>query len=318
MAREESVKQTELKIGIVGMGAIGSSLAALFTGNGYAATVLGRRAESVFMAAYDAVYDSIEARKLITKEQRQACRRLVSYTVDYADLKDADIVFECVPEILEEKYKIYAQLEASCEKLQALASATSALSPDDLIKGVHKWPEKVLVAHPFNPPHLVPFVEIVKSAITAQKPVDLVYNFLESCGRRVCIMKKSAPGFIANRLHHALLREAMYMVDNGLADPEEIDKTLMYSFMPRYTSVGIFEHHDAYGMDMLEKLQNYLYPHLAAGTGSPDMVVNKVKAGTLGMKTNKGIYEWNPAAIADFKKRAADPYWRFFNWNLPS
>lgn len=312
------MKQTELKIGIVGMGAIGTSLAALFTGNGYTAMVLGRRAESVFMAAYDAVYDSIEARNLITKEQRKACRHLVSYTADYADLKDADIVFECVPEILEEKHKIYAQLEKSCEKLQALASATSALSPDDLIKGVHKWPEKVLVAHPFNPPHLVPFVEIVKSAITAQKPVDLVYNFLESCGRRVCIMKKSAPGFIANRLHHALLREAMYMVDNGLADPEEIDKTLMYSFMPRYTSVGIFEHHDAYGMDMLEKLQNYLYPHLAADTGSPDMVVNKVKAGTLGMKTNKGIYEWNQASIADFKKRAADPYWQFFNWNLPS
>jgi 3-hydroxybutyryl-CoA dehydrogenase len=233
-------------------------------------------------------------------------------------LKDADIVFECVPEILEEKHKIYQRLQESCEKIQALASATSALSPDDLVAGVKKWPEKVLVAHPFNPPHLVPFVEIVKSAVTGQRAVELVYDFLESCGRKVCVMKKSAPGFIANRLQHALLREAMYMVDNGLADPQEIDKTLMYSFMPRYTRVGIFEHHDAYGMDMLEKLQNYLYPHLADGKGSPPMVTDKVKAGTLGMKTRRGIYEWTDASIADFRKRAAEPYWQFFNWNLPS
>jgi 3-hydroxybutyryl-CoA dehydrogenase len=312
------VKPLELKIGIVGMGAIGASLAALFTGNGYAARVLGRRPESVFLAAYDALYDTIEARGLIGKERRRACRQLVSYTTDYKDLKEADIVFECVPEVIEEKHKVYERLQEACEKIQALASATSALSPDDLVKGVKKWPQKVLVAHPFNPPHVVPFVEIVKSAVSSEDAVGLVYNFLESCGRKVCVMKKSAPGFIANRLQHALLREAMYMVDKGMADPEEIDKTLMYSFMPRYTSVGIFEHHDAYGMDMLEKLQNYLYPHLADGKGSPPMVVNKVKAGTLGMKTGKGIYEWNQESIADFRKRAAEPYWCFFNWNIPS
>ena len=312
------MKLTDLKIGIVGMGAMGSSLAALFTGNGYATTVLGRRQESAFFAAYDAVYDAIEGRGLVNAQQRKACRKLVSYTTEYKDLAEADIVFECVPEVLEEKHKVYALLEESCKKLKALASTTSALSPDDLVKGVKKWPEKVLVAHPFNPPHLVLFVEIVKSALTSPGAVDAVFGFLESCGRKVCVMKKSAPGFIANRLHHALLREAMYMVDNGLADPREIDKALMYSFMPRYTSIGIFEHHDGYGMDMLEKLQNYLYPHLAAGTRAPDMVVNHVKAGTLGMKTGKGIYAWDAESIADWRKRAAEPYWKFFNWNLPA
>ncbi|MCL1817430.1 MAG: 3-hydroxyacyl-CoA dehydrogenase family protein [Spirochaetaceae bacterium] len=311
------MKPLELKIGITGMGAIGTSLAALFTGNGYRTTVLGRRGEAVFMAGYDALYAVLRERGLISEEQQERCRALVSYTTDYAGLADADIVIECVSEDLGEKHKVYALLEGACEKIQVLASATSAISPDDLAKGVKKWPEKVLVAHPFNPPHLVPFVEIVKGARTGQEAVDLTFGFFESCGRKVSVMKKSAPGFIANRLHHALIREAMYMVDNGLADPREIDKALMYSFMPRYTSVGLFEHHDGYGMDMLEKLQNYLYPHLAAGTCSPDMVVSKVKAGTLGMKTGKGIYEWNDASIADFRKKAAEPYWRFFNWNFP-
>ena len=307
----------DLKIGILGMGAIGTPLAALFTGNGYRVTVLGRRQESVFLAAYDTIYNAIEARKLVNAGQRKACRKLVSYTTEYKDLADADIVIECVPEILEEKHKVYALLEDSCKKIQVLASATSAISPDDLIKGVKKWPEKVLVAHPFNPPHLVPFVEIVRSKLSSQEAVDLAYNFLESCGRKVCVMKKAAPGFIANRLHHALIREAFYMVDQGLADPREIDKALMYSFMPRYTSVGLFEHHDGYGMDMLEKLQNYLYPHLAAGTGAADFVKNLAKAGKLGFKTGQGIYPWNETSIAEFRKKAAEPYWRFFNWSFP-
>lgn len=306
------------KIGIVGMGAIGTSLSVLFSGNGHRTTVLGRKPESVFMSAYDRLHDDLESRGLMTQAQRKQCRKFVSYTTDYAGLADADIIVECVPEILEEKHKVYKKLEDVCENIQALASATSAISPDDLIKGMKKWPEKVLVAHPINPPHLVLFVEIVQSAETSQNALNMTHALFESCGRKVCVMKKSAPGFIVNRLHHALLREAMHMVDEGLADPAEIDKALMYSIMPRYTSVGIFEHHDAYGMDMLEKLQNYLYPHLADGKGAPRMVMDKVKAGTLGMKTGKGIYEWNDASVADFRKRAAEPYWRFFNWKLPS
>ena len=305
-----------LKIGIVGMGAIGTSWAALFTGNGYKTTVLGRKPEAVFMAAYDGLYEALESRSLVEPEQRRACRKLVSYTQEYQDLEDADMVFESVPEDLGEKHKIYKKLEEACEKIRVLASATSAISPDDLKQGLYKWPDRVLVAHPFNPAHLVPLVEIVKSGETQQEAVDLTKEFLESCGRQVCEMKKSTPGFIANRLQHAILREALYLVENGFASPGEIEKTMMYSFIPRYTSVGIFEHHDAYGMDMLEKLQNYLYPHLASGKGAPDLVVNKVKAGTLGMKTGEGIHKWDEASIADFRERAAEPYWHFFNWKF--
>jgi 3-hydroxybutyryl-CoA dehydrogenase len=305
-----------LKIGIVGMGAIGTSWAALFTGNGYKTMVLGRKPEAVFMAAYDGLYEALESRSLVGPERRRACRELVSYTQEYRGLEDADMVFECVPEDLGEKHKIYKKLEETCEKIQVLASATSAISPDDLKHGLRKWPERVLVAHPFNPAHLVPLVEIVKSGETRREAVDLTRDFFESCGRQVCVMKKSAPGFIANRLQHAILREALYLVEKGFADPGEIEKTMRYSFIPRYTSVGIFEHHDAYGMDMLEKLQNYLYPHLTAGKGASDLVINKVKAGTLGMKTGAGIYEWDDASMADFRERAAEPYWRFFNWKF--
>ncbi|MDR2433594.1 MAG: 3-hydroxyacyl-CoA dehydrogenase family protein [Treponema sp.] len=311
------MKPLDLRIGVIGMGAIGSSLSALFTGNGYETSVVDIRPEADFYNAYDTIYDDLEKRNLITGSQREICRKLVSYSTDYAILADADLVIECVFENLEEKFRVYKKLEAICDKLRVLASSTSVIMPEDLQKGVKRWPGKVLVAHPFNPPHLVPFLEIVKTSDTEPQAVELTRDFFVSCGRMVCLMKKSAPGFIANRLHHALLREAIYMVEQGLADPKEIERTMAYSFIPRYNSIGIFEHHDGYSLDQLQNLQDYLYPYLGASKKAPDLVVNKVKAGDLGMKSGRGFYDWNEESIADFKKRAAEPYWRFFNWNLP-
>ena len=132
-------------------------------------------------------------------------------------------------------------LQESCPVCKVIASTSSAMAPEDLCAGLD-CANKIVVTHPFNPPHLVPFVEMVKSPCTSEEAAQVAYDVLEDCGRKVCVMKKSAPGFIANRLQHALLREALYMAEEGLADPRNIDKALMYSFMPRYTSVGLFEH----------------------------------------------------------------------------
>ena len=140
---------------------------------------------------------------------------------------------------------------------------------------------------------------------------------LEDCGRKVCVMKKSAPGFIANRLQHALLREALYMAEEGLADPRDIDKALMYSFMPRYTSVGLFEHQDAAGLGMVQNIENYLFPSLCDRKTAFDSVNDRVASHSRGQKDGMGIYKWDAESIADFKARASEPYWKYFNWNLP-
>lgn len=115
-----------------------------------------------------------------------------------------ELVFECVTEKLEVKYEVYRQIEASCPHLKAIASTTSAISPADLAKGMSA-PEKVMVAHPYNPPHIVPCVELVKNDFTGPEALEAVSSLLEHCGREVCRMNKPAPGFIANRLQHALV-----------------------------------------------------------------------------------------------------------------
>ena len=308
-----------IRIGIVGTGVIATGFAALFSGNGYKTTVAGRSEESLHKIrdAYARIFDVIEERKLVTGEKRNKCAALVSYSTRYEDLSDAEIVFEAVYEDLDIKHGIYKKIETHCPKVKAIASATSVFSPGDLKKGLEKYRDRLLVAHPFNPAHLVPLVELVGSDETSAQAMQLVKAFLESCGRKVCVMKKSVPGFIANRLQHAMVREAFYLVEKGVASPEDIDMVLSWSFIPRYTKVGLFQHHDGYGMDMLVNLQNYLYPHLCDDKGANPVVIEAVKLGRVGQKTGKGLYDWDEKSIAEFRHNAAEPYWQFFNWNLP-
>ena len=309
----------KMQIGIAGTGAIATSFAALFSGNGYKTTVIGRSDASINRArdAYTRIFDTLQERKLVNGEQRKNCQALVSYSTRYEDLCEAEIIFEAVYEDLKIKFEIYKKIEANCQKAKAISSATSVLSPYDLKEGFEKCRSIFLVAHPFNPAHLVPFVETVGSDETSAESIHLVKEFLESCGRKVCIMNNCVPGFIANRLQHAMVREALYIVNQGIASPEDVNMALTWSFAPRYTKVGLLQHQDGYGLDMLEILQNYLYPHLCNDSGANPLVSEAVKKGNLGQKTGKGLHDWDENKIAEFRRNAAEPYWQFFNWNLP-
>lgn len=306
------------KIAIIGTGMMGMSLAALFTGNGYDTTVLATKESSVQRGreSYEEIYRVLRERNLVTEAQAALCRKNLHFTLEYADLASCTVFMECAVEDKAVKHSVYRQIEAGCPACKVIASTSSAMSPEDLCEAM-EHPEKLVVAHPFNPPHLVPFVEMVKSPRTSEEAAQTAYDVLEDCGRKVCVMKKSAPGFIANRLQHALLREAIYMVEEGLAEPRDIDKALMYSFMPRYTSVGLFEHQDAAGLDMVQSIEDYLFPSLCDRKTAFAFVSDRVSGKTRGQKDGKGTYEWDAAAVADFKARASEPYWQYFNWQLP-
>ena len=308
-----------MKIGIVGTGAIASSFSALFNGNGYKTMVIGRTDASLdkIRAAYARIFDTLMEHNLVTRQQINNCAALASYSTRYEDLCDAEIIFETVYEDINIKYGVFRKIEQHSRIVKAIASATSVLDPGDLKKGFEKNRSKFLVAHPFNPAYLVPLVELVGSDETSAEAIQLVKDFLESCGKKVCHMKKSVPGFIANRLQHAMLREALYLVRQGIATAADVDMVLSSSFVPRYTKVGLTQHQDGYGLDMLENLQNYLYQYLCNDTGASPLVSEAVKQGNLGQKTGQGLNRWDEKSIAEFRTRAAEPYWQFFNWKLP-
>lgn len=305
----------EKKVAIIGKGMIGMSLAVLFTGNGIPTVVLAKNSD-VGLEKYHTYYRDLIAQGLVTETQAAACEKLLSFTEDYADLSDINVVIECVTEKLEVKYEVYQQIEAHCPHLKAIASTTSAISPADLAKGM-KQPEKIMVAHPYNPPHLVPCVELVKNDFTAQESLDAVTGLLEYCGREVCKMNKPAPGFIANRLQHALYREAVYMVEQGICQPEDIDKCIRSSWGPRYTSIGLFDHFDYAGLDLIANIEAYLYPDLCDTKTVHPSLQERLDRGDLGYKTGVGYYDWRERDMDEFRKKTCAPYLQFFNWKLP-
>ena len=303
------------KVGIIGRGMIGISNAVLFTGNGIETTVVDIVTEGA-IDAYRTYYKDLIAKGLVTEAQAAACEKLLTITSDYSALKDCEVVIESVTERPEIKFKVYEAVEANCPNLKALGSTSSAISPVDLAKGV-KAKEKIMVVHPYNPPHVVPCVELVKNDFTSEEAIEALTFLLEYCGREVCKMNKPAPGFIANRLQHALYREAVYMVEQGFCGPEDIDKCIRSSWGPRYTSIGLFDHFDYAGLDLIDNIESYLFPDLCNATTTQDYIKERIERGDLGYKTGKGVYDWTTRDMDAFRNRTTDPYLKDFNWKLP-
>ncbi len=316
------MKLTNLnEIAVIGTGMIGASLATLFTGNGYKTTMLAiNDAEAqAGLSRYRTNFQDLKASALVSEKQAAACEKLLCITQDYATIKNADLIYECVIEDKAVKHSIYAELERWCEKAKGISSTSSAMDTDLLAEGFTKpeFKSKFAVAHPWNPPHLVPCVEIVKGTHTSEEALKFICAALESCGRAPVLMNRSVPGFVANRLQHALYREAAYMVEQGISTPEDIDRALQTSFIPRYTSIGIFEHFDYAGLDMVLSIENTLYPDLCVTKEPHALIRNAVERGDLGYKTGKGVLDWSKVDIDEFRRRGSTPYLKFFNWSLP-
>ncbi len=308
-----------MKVGIIGSGMIGAGLASLFTGNGYPTVIIevNETALSKGIERYVDNFNLLKNKGLVTQEQIDRCRSLATFTTKYSDLEGVEVIMECGPEVLTIKKTIYESIFDVCPSVKGIASTSSAIAPDDLAQGQDQLKDVIMVAHPFNPPHIVPFVELVRSQYTSNEAVTAIYDLLEACGRKVSVMQKAAPGFIANRLQHALAREAIFMVEQGMATAEDIDKALMYSFMPRYTSVGLFEHFDIAGLDLIKSIHDYLLKDLSNKDRSFDSIDKLVSEGNLGQKSGKGMYRWDEEKTESFKERTAAPYWKYFDWDLP-
>ena len=306
-------------IGIIGTGMIGTSLAVLTTGHGFKTTVFARSPQraAACRSKFSAYYGEIVAKKLISPHQAEVCADYLDFASTYADMADVDVFFECVAEVPDVKHAVYNAIETHCPGVKAICSVSSAIVVDELTQSAGKYKDRIIVTHPFNPPHLVPFFELAKGSTTADGVIEDVARLLEAMGRKPVVLKKSAPGFIGNRLQFALWREALHIVESGIADPEDVDTCLMYSFCPRYTSIGIFEHFDVGGMQLNYNVSKMLFPVLSDEKEVPKSIVEKIEAGDMGQKTGKGFYDWRNVDMEAYKERVSAPYWKYFDWKLP-
>ncbi len=210
----------------------------------------------------------------------------------------ADLVIEAITEDLAEKQRLFAELETICRDDAILLSTTSGMRATDIAAHA-RLPGRIIVGHYWNPPHLLALVEVAPGQHTESAVTDAVMAFLRSTGHAPVLCRVEALGFVANRLQHALWREAIAIVERGIATPEEVDEALKNSFGARTPVLGIFEHLDLVGAQTTFSIHSYLLADLDAQTSPNRILRDKIERGELGAASGVGFYDWSKKSAAD-------------------
>ena len=293
-----------MRICALGCGTMGAPTAAVFALGGCDVFLAARnrtRSEEGKSLALEAL-DVLE-RQGIEGEPALAAAKERLHPCDGLEeaARDADVVMESVPEDIAFKKEMYARVERVVRDGVPILSNTSGLMPS-LLSGGMAHPERFVVTHFWNPPHLIPLVEVVPGPKTAPKVTARVTELLRSLGKKPVVLRKEAAGFIGNRLQFALLREAFHIVESGVASKEDVDEAVRNSLGRRLRNTGPFETADLGGLDVFLSISRYLFPDLSGSVTPPRELSDAVARGDLGAKTGSGLGDWTAEKIAFVKK----------------
>ncbi|MGE3797989.1 MAG: 3-hydroxyacyl-CoA dehydrogenase family protein [Thermomicrobiales bacterium] len=278
---------TEIKtIAVIGAGIMGHGIALEFAEAGYAVHLTDASADAL-AGAEKAVRETLAARGT----NPQAIHNVACTTSLKEAVLQADLVIEAVSERLPLKEQIFGELERLTPPHAILASNSSSFMPSQMATFT-KRPDKVLVTHYFNPPHVAPLVEVVRGPETSQATVDTVKRMYDDMGKIPVVVEKERLGFIGNRLQMALFREALALVSDGVCSIEDLDTVIHSSIGRRWSVAGVFEVFDLAGLDTVLAVSRALMPDLSAAAGPPEWFVEMVEGGNLGVKSGSGFYEW--------------------------
>lgn len=226
------------KVAIIGTGVIGNGWITRFLANGFDVVAFdpAEGAEERTRETVERAWDSVEALGL--KEGASKDRLTFVSTLEEA-VQDADLIQENVPERVELKQSVLRDIDINSKSDAVIGSSTSGIKPTVLQETLEN-PEKLVVAHPFNPVYILPLVEIVGGAKTTQETIDQAYGIYESAQMKPMVIDKEIEGFIADRLMEALWREALHLVNDGIATTEEVDKAITYGAGLRWAQMGPF------------------------------------------------------------------------------
>ncbi len=306
MKREPIMTKESKNIIIAGSGMMGHGIGQEFAMAGHKVTFLGRRQEKMeedIKKIECNLHELCDWGLIIRDKVQQTMERIVLTTSLEEAVQNADLVVEAIIEDLDIKRELFSQLDQACPAHTILASNTSTIMPS-MLDTATKRADRVVVAHYFNPPYLMPLVEIVRGKQTSDETVDILYNLLKSMGKDPIVCRKEAPGFIVNRLQMVLWREAFNIVQRGIATPQDVDISVKKSFGRRLGIAGpfeIFEHNDGY--DLTAQCEEYMLADMDTATKqSYPLLLEMVEKGHLGAKTGRGFYEWTPEFTENWRK----------------
>jgi 3-hydroxybutyryl-CoA dehydrogenase len=252
------------------------------------ATIRPRMAADLRLSQHD---EALADRVILTDDLAQAVAR-------------AEFVIEAAPERLELKQSIFADLVRHAPRNAILASNTSVIPIHRIAAGLPTL-ERIIGTHWWNPPGLVPLVEVIQSAGTSQATVATTMDLLASIGKSPAHVTKDVPGFVANRLQHALWREAIAMVAEGVCDPATLDACVKNSFGLRLAVLGPLENADLVGLDLTLDIHRTVIPELDRSDRPNPYLEQQVQAGRLGFKTGVGFRTWTPEEMSAVRQRLA-------------
>ena len=288
-------------IGIVGAGLMGHGIAIQFASNGFK-VILNDVSEEKLTSSIKSIENTSNQANLNTSKILGLIQTETSLD---KTASESDFVIEAVFEDLNVKRAIFDKLDSICSKNVVLASNTSSFKASQLAINC-KFPERVIVANWWNPPHILPLIEVVKGPQVSEETSDTTMNLFSTIGKSPVLLQKESLGFIGNRMQFALLREAISIVENGIATPKEVDEVVKNSFGRRLALAGPFQVFDAAGWDTILAIANQLFPDLDSSTGKPDLITNMVTNKNLGIKSGKGFYDWDDKSIGTFRKQISD------------
>jgi 3-hydroxybutyryl-CoA dehydrogenase len=285
------------RVAIVGAGLMGHGLAQVFA-----------------HAGHDVAITDSDAGRLATVRERIAgnltelgldpagAERVTAHESLPAAVGSADVVIEAVSENLKLKQAVFAQLEAHCRPDALLATNTSVI-PVASIGAELSSPERMLGTHWWNPPYLIGLVEVVQAPRTAPESVTRMMDLLTRVGKEPVHVRRDVPGFVGNRLQHALWREAIAIVAAGICDAETVDTVVRSGFGKRLAVMGPMENADLIGLDLTLAIHEQVLPDLDRTPGPSEHLRELVARGDLGMKTGRGFQQWQPGAADEARQR---------------
>jgi 3-hydroxybutyryl-CoA dehydrogenase len=284
---------------IIGSGVMGCSIAQSFAISGYS-VVLTDVQEEYLLKAKGRISENLSLlveEANVNEEKKQTTLANLTYTINLEEaVREADFIIEAIPEVIELKWELYQKLEQMIKPNTIVASNTSTFPISRLMENA-SFPERMIITHFFNPAHLVPLVEIVQHNQTKKEVVEATLELIRGIGKSPILLKKEISGFIANRLQTALMREAFYLLKEGVASARDIDTAITAGPGFRWAFTGPIEIADFGGLDTWQRVFDNVAPDLDQSKGAPAIIRELVEQGKLGVKTGEGIYSYEGSTV---------------------
>ena len=285
------------RIAVVGAGLMGHGIAQVFALAGHDVTIYDSIAASL-----DTVKTRILTNLIDLGDDQTAVERVTPVSDLAQAVRDADYVVEAVLEDLPLKQKLFAEIESYVRPDTILASNTSVIPITRIMEGL-KQRERALGTHWWNPPYLVPLVEVIETQWTSRPAIDFTMKLHAAAGKKPAHVKKDVPGFIGNRLQHALWREAVALVEHGICDAETVDTVIKSAFGRRLAVLGPLENADMVGTDLTLAIHRTVLPDIDSRPRPSPYLEKLVKDQKLGFKSGEGFRKWSPEQQAALRSK---------------